>query len=127
MGCTISEFRILFVSCTSRSCKMLSFRNFLKSVMFYISKKFVKWAGFFQTWPTFIEYRPNYNVLPVSSAPTVRHFSRLQQIKSYKRSTKDEIRLSDLSVLNAEKDFSENLYFNSVVDTFAKMKNRQLV
>src|SRR6218665_2489716 len=27
----------LVVSCTSRSCKMLSFRNFIKSVMFYIS------------------------------------------------------------------------------------------
>ena len=36
----------------------------------------------------------------------------------------DEIRLSDLSVLNIEKELSENLDFNSVVDTFAKMKNR---
>ena len=39
----------------------------------------------------------------------------------------EEIRLSDLSVLNIEKDFSENLDFNIVVDTFAKMKNRQTV
>jgi len=37
----------------------------------------------------------------------------------------DEIRLSDLSVLNIEKEFSENLDFNSVVDTFANMKNRR--
>jgi len=37
----------------------------------------------------------------------------------------DEIRLSDLSVLNIDKDFSENLDFNSVVDTSAKMKNRR--
>jgi len=35
-----------------------------------------------------------------------------------------EIRLSDLYVLNIGKEFSENLYFNSVVNTFAKMKNR---
>ena len=34
----------------------------------------------------------------------------------------DEIRLSDLPILNIEKEFSENLDFNSVVDTFAKMK-----
>jgi len=34
----------------------------------------------------------------------------------------DEIRLSDLSVLNIENEFSENLDFNNVVDTFAKMK-----
>ena len=39
----------------------------------------------------------------------------------------DEIRLSDLSMLNrpTEKEFSENLDFISVVDTFAKMKTRR--
>jgi len=30
----------------------------------------------------------------------------------------DDIRLSDLSVLNIENEFSENLDFNGVVDTF---------
>ena len=66
-----------------------------------------------------------YNVLTVSSASAERSFSRLKQIKSYTRSTMDDIRLSDLSLLNIEKEFSENLDFNSVVDTFAKMKNRR--
>jgi len=37
----------------------------------------------------------------------------------------DEIRLSDLSVLNIEEEFSENVHFNSVVNTFAKIKNRR--
>jgi len=37
----------------------------------------------------------------------------------------DEIRLSDLSVQNIEKEFSENLDFNSVVNTFVKMKDRR--
>ena len=37
----------------------------------------------------------------------------------------DEIRLSDLSAPNIEKEFSENLDFNRIVDTFAKMKNRR--
>ena len=36
----------------------------------------------------------------------------------------DEIRLWDLYVLNIEKEFSENLYFNSIFDTVAQMKNR---
>ena len=85
----------------------------------------MKRAGFFQSWPTFIEYRPiRPNVLPVGSASAERSFSRLKQIKSYTRSTMDEIRLSDLSVLNVEKELSEKLDFNSVVDTSAKMKNR---
>jgi len=41
----------------------------------------------------------------------------------------NEFRLLDLSVLNIEKKFSENLDLNSVVDTFAKMgnKSKQLV
>ena len=77
---------------------------------------------FFKTLLTFIEY---YNVLPVSSASAERSFSRLKQTKNYTRSTMDEIRLSDLSVLNIEKEFSENFDFNSVVDTFAKTKNRR--
>jgi len=37
----------------------------------------------------------------------------------------DEIQLSDLSVLNIEKEIFENLDFSSVVSTFAKMKNRR--
>ena len=37
----------------------------------------------------------------------------------------DEIRLSDLSVANTEKEFSENFDFNSVVDTVAKMNRRK--
>jgi len=57
-----------------------------------------------------------YNVLPVSSASAERNFSRLKQIKSYALSAMDEIRLSDLSVLNIKKEFSENLDFNSIVD-----------
>jgi len=57
------------------------------------------------------------NVLPVSGASAERSFGRLKQIKSYTRSTTDEIRLSDLSVLNIEKEFSENFDLNSVVDT----------
>src|SRR6218665_3850977 len=52
-------------------------------------------SGLFSNLTNFIEYRPNDKVLPVSSAPrpTERRFSRLQQIKSNKRSTMDEIRL----------------------------------
>jgi len=60
-----------------------------------------------------------YSVLPASAD---RSFSRLKQIKIYTRSTTDEIRLSDLSMLNIENEFSENLDLISVVDIFAKMK-----
>jgi len=50
--------------------------------------------------------------LPVGSASAERSISRLKRIKSYTRST------MDLSVVNIEKEFSENLDFNSVVDAF---------
>jgi len=67
---------------------------------------------------TFIE--AYNNVFPASIASAERRFSR--QIKRYTRSTMDEIRLSDLSVINIEREFSENFDFNSVFFTFAKMK-----
>jgi|SRR6218665_100851 len=76
-------------------------------------------SGIFQT---FIE--TYYNVFPASSASAERSFSR--QIKRYTAgSTMDEIRLSDLSVLNIERKFSKNFDFNSVFFTFAKVKNRR--
>jgi len=50
---------------------------------------------------------------------------RLKQIKSYTCLTTNDIRFLDLSVLNIEKKFSENLDFKSVIKTFAKMKNRR--
>src|SRR6218665_2428075 len=82
-------------------------------------------SGIFQTLSL---YRGLYNVFPASSASASsasaeRSFSR--QIKRYTRSTMDEIRLSDLSVLNIERAFYENFDFNSVFFTFAKMKNRR--
>ena len=63
--------------------------------------------------------------MPVSSASAEQSFNRLKQIKSFTSSTMDEIRLSDLAYLNSEKEFFENLDFNSVIDSFAKMKNRR--
>ena len=63
--------------------------------------------------------------MPVSSASAEQSFSRLKQIKSFTSSTMDEIRLSDLALLNNENEYFENLDFNSVIDSFAKMKNRR--
>ena len=37
----------------------------------------------------------------------------------------DEIRLSDLALLNNENEYFENLDFNSVIDSYPKMKNRR--
>jgi len=62
-----------------------------------------------------------YNVLHVSNASAGRNVNRLKQIKNYTSLTIDEIRLSDLSVLNIKKEFSENVDFN----TFLKMMNRR--
>jgi len=52
-----------------------------------------------------------YSVLPVSSAYAERSFSRLKQIQGYTRSTMDETRLSNLSVLNIENEFFRKFRF----------------
>ena len=72
--------------------------------------------GIFQIWQTFIEYN---NVLPVSSASAERSSSKLKQ----KATHAQQLMRSDC--LCYDNEFTENLDFNSVVDTFAKMKNRR--
>src|SRR6218665_1890992 len=95
--------------------------NLMFDVLHFL--EILEMSGIFQTL-----YRGLYNVFPASSASASsasaeRSFSR--QIKRYTRSTIDEIRLLDLSVLNIERAFYENFDFNSVFFTFAKMKNRR--
>ena len=66
-----------------------------------------------------------YTVMPVSSASAERSFSRLKIIKNYARSTMEESRLSDLSLLSIERSTSEKLDFDNVIQTFANIKNRR--
>ena len=66
-----------------------------------------------------------YLTIPISSAAAERSFSRLKLIKSYLRSTMSEDRLSGLAIINIERDLAKKVNFNTVIDTFAKMKQHR--
>lgn len=66
-----------------------------------------------------------YYTLPISSATAERSFSRLKLIKTYLRSTIAEDRLSNLAVLSIERNVAEDMDYNNVIETFAKMKKRR--
>ena len=58
-----------------------------------------------------------FMTLPVSRATAERSFSRLKLIKSYLRSTMSESRFTNLALLSIERELTNNLDFDSVVDT----------
>lgn len=66
-----------------------------------------------------------YLTLPVSSATAERSFSRLKLIKTHLRTTIGEERLSNLAILSIERNIANEINFNNVIETFAKMKKRK--
>lgn len=64
--------------------------------------------------------------IAISSATSERSFSRLKLTKTYLRSTMTEERLSSLAILSIERDFSEQVDFDAVIDTFSQMSVRRM-
>ena len=66
--------------------------------------------------------------IAVSTAECERSFSALKRIKTFLRSTMSEQRLTDLALLSIEKQLSQNLPLDEVIDRFAVAdKNRKIV
>ena len=69
-----------------------------------------------------------YLTIPASSASAERSFSRLKLIQSYLCSSMATERLQGLALLSIErKNFANLIDFDSVLDTFAKMKKRKII
>ncbi|KAJ8043424.1 Zinc finger MYM-type protein 1 [Holothuria leucospilota] len=64
--------------------------------------------------------------IAVSSATSERSFSPLKLTKTYLRSTMTETRLSSLAILSIERDFTEHVDFDAVIDTFSRMSVRRM-
>ncbi|CAI6355579.1 unnamed protein product [Macrosiphum euphorbiae] len=63
--------------------------------------------------------------LPISTASNERFFSSMKNVKSYIRTSMGDERLSDLMIINVEKDEANKIDLNKAVDDFGKMKNRR--
>jgi hypothetical protein len=69
-----------------------------------------------------------YRVIPVSSASSERSFSTLRRVKTWLRSSMTEDRLSDLSLMNIEREETLNLesQLDSLVSAFTLASDRRL-
>ena len=66
--------------------------------------------------------------LAVSTAQCERSFSALKRIKTYLRTTMSEQRLSDMSLLSIERDLSNTISFDDVIERFENSdKNRNII
>lgn len=67
-----------------------------------------------------------YLTLPVTIASAERSFSKLKLIKNYLRNSMSQDRLSNIAILNIEKNKSQKLDINKIIDNFANIKVRKV-
>lgn len=67
-----------------------------------------------------------YLTLPVTVASAERSFSKLKLIKNYLRNNMGQDRLSNIAVLNIEKDVAAKIKLDDVINTFANSKARKV-
>ncbi|XP_060861822.1 uncharacterized protein LOC132938833 [Metopolophium dirhodum] len=76
---------------------------------------------------------PNLNIalrimltIPLTSAGAERTFSKLKLIKTYLRSTMSQQRLTGLATISIEKELSEQLNYEDIINDFASKKARKI-
>jgi len=67
-----------------------------------------------------------YLTLPVTVASAERSFSKLKLIKNYLRNSIGQDRLSNISILNIEKEKTADLDINKIINDFAVIKTRKI-
>ncbi|XP_025207826.1 52 kDa repressor of the inhibitor of the protein kinase-like [Melanaphis sacchari] len=66
-----------------------------------------------------------FTSLPVTVASAERSFSKLKIIKNYLRNSMAQDRLTNISILNIERNRTQDLNINQVIDNFANKKARK--
>ena len=64
--------------------------------------------------------------LPVTVASAERSFSKLKIVKNYLRSTMEQDRLSNLSIISIEHQRTSSISFDDIINTFAAKKARKV-
>ena len=101
-------------------------RTLAKKAMQDTSDAILELAPLSAAFPASLQLLQIAMTISVSTAKCERCFSALKRIKSYLRNSMSEQRLSDLAILSIERDFSDSLELDFVVDNFAH-KNRRII
>jgi len=64
--------------------------------------------------------------IPITSAGAERSFSKLKLIKNYLRNSMSQQRLTGLATLAIEKDLSEKINYETIIQNFAAQKSRKI-
>jgi len=67
-----------------------------------------------------------YLTMPVTSASCERSFSKLKLIKTYLRSTTEQSRLNNLSILSIENKIARQINYEDIINDFAAKKARKV-
>lgn len=103
-------------------------RTLAKKKMDSTTDVFKELSSLKEAFPTLLRILQIALTICVSSASCERSFSALKRIKSYLRSTMQEERLVDLAVLSVEREISQTLNLENVIDKFcAHDKNRRIM
>ena len=63
--------------------------------------------------------------IAISVATCERSFSKLKLIKNYLRSTMNSLRMRNLAILSIERQLTDEIDFDNVIDNFANRKARK--
>lgn len=88
---------------------------------FLISKKLVS------VFPNVCKIYRIFLTIPTNTATGERSFNRLRNIKTYNRSTMSEDRLTNIALLNIERDYASNIDLQTVIDKFKTIKSRRII
>ena len=122
------------IDCYNLDCESLKMesnlarRTLAKKTMESTADVFRELSPLKEAFPTLFRLLQIALTICVSSASCERSFSALKRIKTYLRSTMNEERLVSLAVLSTEREISQSLNLEEVIDKFyACDKNRRIV
>ena len=122
------------IDCYSLDCESLKMESVLakrtlaEKTMESVAYVFKELSPLKEAFPTLLRLLQIALTICESSASCERSFSALKRIKTYLRSTMHEERLINLAVLSVERDISQTLNLEKVIDKFCTHdKNRRIV
>lgn len=115
-------------------CEIQVWKNYLKNQPEFINEDFCiqKLKDFFgknnlkNLFPNINKLFQIYLTIPVSSATPERTFSCLKRIKTWLRNSIGQERVSNLAILNIEKEEIEECDLDKIIDIFTSIKNRRV-